>query len=440
MGFLIIELLRRESVATRFRVSGRKIVCEQSERIPAGSGAELPTFLEAAAAARREDDTVILAVDPSLLSCRETALPLTDRRKIREVLPLELKGETACDTDELAFDCVLRGDGTQLAVWARKRDLAAQIDLLAAAGLDPTVATAALCHWQYLLPPGSDGKTILLADTSGAAVYRDGKPLVFRTFWGEDPMAEIVGTVTALELTEGMKVERVCLLGLLAGIVPPAGMEGTWLSLPVSAELDAAFDGDHQSAVIGAGAWALARAVRTGDLVNFRHGELACTSVSRKLRKKLLVSAILAAVVALILISDLGMRYFFVKKDLDSLDRSIGLIYREIFPTRKKAVDEVGEIKSEIRRLSGAGAGIEALAVLKKLAEIKGDEITGFYETEIEGNQVRLKGDARSIQAVTDLKARAGTALTGVEVGEIRTKPDGSVSFSLRATLKEEAR
>ena len=71
MGFLIIELLRRESVSTRFRISGRKIVCEQSERIPAGSGADLPAFLEAAAAARREDDTVILAVDPSLLSCRE---------------------------------------------------------------------------------------------------------------------------------------------------------------------------------------------------------------------------------------------------------------------------------------------------------------------------------------------------------------------------------
>ena len=202
----------------------------------------------------------------------------------------------------------------------------------------------------------------------------------------------------------------------------------------------AAFGGDLQAAVVRAGAWALVRAARKGDLVNFRHGELACTSGSRTFRKKLLVSAILAAVAVLIFCADLGMRYLFVRKDLDSLNKSIGIIYREIFPNRKKAVDEVGEVKSEIKRLSGVGAGIGALAALKKLAEIKGDDITGFYETEIEGNQVRLKGDARSIQAVTDLKNRAGAALTGVEVGEIRTKPDGSATFSLRGTLKEEAR
>jgi general secretion pathway protein L len=440
MGFLIIELLRRESVSTRFRINGRKIVCEQSERIPAGSGADLPAFLKAAADTRREDDTVILAVDPSLLSCREMALPLTDRRKIREVLPLELKGETACDADDLVFDSVLRRDGTQLAVWGRKRDISAQIDLLAAAGLDPQVATASLFHWRHLLPPGADGGTILLADPSGAALYRGGEPLVFRTFWGEDPMVEIDRTVTALELTEGIQVDRIYLLGELAGKELPAGTEDTRISLPVSAELESAFGGDLQAAVVRAGAWAVVRAARRGDLVNFRHGELACTSGSRTVRKKLLVSAVLAAVALLIFCADLGMRYGFVRKDLDSLNKSIGIIYREIFPNRKKAVDEVGEIKSEIKRLSGAGTGIGALAALKKLAEIKGDDITGFYETELEGNQVQLKGDARSIQAVTDLKNRAGAALTGVEVGEIRTKPDGSITFTLRGTLKEEAR
>ena len=440
MGFLVLELLRRESVATRFRVSGRKIVCEKSERIPAGSGADLQAFLEAAAASRGEDDTVILAVDPSLLSCRDVALPLTDRRKIREILPLELKGETACDTDELIFDCVKRADGTQLAVWGRKRDISARIELLAAAGLDPQVVTASLFHWRHLLPPGADNGTVLVADPSGAVVYRGGEPLVFRTFWAEEPEPEIDRTCAALELTEGIVMDRIYLLGALAGMELPAGKEDVWIPLPVSEELETAFDGDLQAAVVRAGAWELVQAARKGDLVNFRHGELACLSGSRTARKKLLVSAILAAVAVLIFGVDLGMRYGFVKKDLDSLNKSIGAIYREIFPNRKKAVDEVGEVKSEIKRLSGAGAGISALAALKQLAEIKGDDITGFYETDIEGNQVQLKGDARSIQAVTDLKNRAGAALTGVEVGEIRTKPDGSATFSLRGTLKEEAR
>jgi general secretion pathway protein L len=440
MGFLVLELLRRESVATRFRVNGRKIVCEQSERIPTGSGADLHAFLEAAAAACGEDDTVILALDPSLLSSREVALPLTDRRKIREILPLELKGETACDTDELIFDSVQRGDGTQLAVWGRKRDISAQIELLTSAGLEPQAVTASLFHWQHLLPPGADGGTVLVVDPSGAAVYRGGEPLLFRTFWGEEPVVEIERTVAALELTEGVIVERTYLIGELAGMTIPADKGSTWLPLPAPTDLESAFGGDLSAAVVRAGAWAVVRAARKGELVNFRHGDLAWVSGSRTVRKKILVSAILAAVALLIIFADLGLRYGFVRNDLDSLNTSIGAIYRDIFPKRKKAVDEVGELKSEIKRLSGAGAGISALATLKMLAELKGDDITGFYETEIDGNQVQLKGDARSIQAVTTLKTRAGAALTGVEVGEIRTKADGSATFTLRGTLKEEAR
>ena len=37
---------------------------------------------------------------------REIELPISDRRKVRDILPLELKGETAVDTDELVFDAL----------------------------------------------------------------------------------------------------------------------------------------------------------------------------------------------------------------------------------------------------------------------------------------------------------------------------------------------
>lgn len=437
MGYLIIELLPGEAVATRFRLSGRTLVCEASRRQAAGEEGGVAALL--ASCGRREDDTVILALDPALFSCRETALPLTDRRKLREVLPLELKGETACDTDELIFDSIVRSDGTQLALWGEKREIAARIGLLAAAGADPEGVTAALFTWHHLLPDTAGG-TYLVADSSGAAVYRDRTPLFFRSFWGGDPAGEIDRTVAALELAGGEPVARVHLLGDLSGMAVPAGREGLWATLPPTAELADAFGGDGAAAAAGAGAWAVARALRKGDLVTFRHGELASTAGTAKVRKKLVVPAILAAVALLIFSIDLGMRYWFVRNDLASLDRSIGAIYREIFPTRKKAVDEVGEVKSEIRRLSGLGSGIGALAALKRLAEIKGNDIAGFYETEIDGNQVRLKGDAATVQAVTDLKNRAATVLSRVEVGEIKTKADGSSTFSLRGTLKEEAR
>jgi general secretion pathway protein L len=439
MGFLIIELLRDESIATRFRVSGRTVICEQSQRLPAGDEAGLPELLRAVTP-RHEDDTVILAVDPALFSCRETTLPLTDRRKLREILPLELKGETACDTDDLIFDSIVRSDGSQLAVWGRKRELTARIERLVTAGVEPQVVTAALFSWHHLLPSDTTGGTLLLADSFGLMLYRGQELFFFRTFWGKEAGTEIQRTITARELTDGVMPEQVYLLGDLAGMEIPSGREDLWQPLPLSTELVNSFGGDRTAALAGAGAWAMVRAFRKGDLVNFRHGDLAGASGSQRVRKKLLVSALLAVVAVLICCADLGMRYWFVKTELDSVNRSIGATYREIFPNRKKAVDEVGEVKSEIRRLSGVGAGISALTALKKLAELKGNDIAGFYETEIDGNQVRLKGDAVTIQAVTDFKNRAGTVLNGVEVGEIRTKPDGSSSFSLRGTLKEEVR
>ena len=95
-------------------------------------------------------------------------------------------------------------------------------------------------------------------------------------------------------------------------------------------------------------------------------------------------------------------------------------------------------MRAEIKRLSGRGAGSNLLASLNKAAELKGEDITGIYEAEFDGGQLRLKGDARSIQAVNDFKARASASFSDAEVAEIKSKPDSSVSFLFRGTLKEE--
>lgn len=87
--------------------------------------------------------------------------------------------------------------------------------------------------------------------------------------------------------------------------------------------------------------------------------------------------------------------------------------------------------------MGGGSADRNLLPALKKIAEIKGDGINGFFETEMEGNQVRLKGDAASFQAVNDFKMRAGSVFATADVGEIKSRPDGSVSFTFRGTLQE---
>src|SRR6185369_6711191 len=108
----------------------------------------------------------------------------------------------------------------------------------------------------------------------------------------------------------------------------------------------------------------------------------------------------------ILVFAEAGVRYFIVQRDLSSLDGSIRAIYKEVFPTRKKPVDEVAELKAEIKRLGATGSeGI--LAILKKLADAKGDDPREIYEVEFDGSQITGKGYDRSAQGVNEFKAKA---------------------------------
>ena len=133
---------------------------------------------------------------------------------------------------------------------------------------------------------------------------------------------------------------------------------------------------------------------------------------------------------------DTSLRYYLVKRDLNSANGSIRKIYRELFPDRKKPVDEVAELRAEIRRLGGAAGGTRALPLLREIALAKGDDVTGIFEAEFEGEQVRLKGEARSFQAVQDLKGRLSAVLDNAEVSDVKSCPDGTVTFACRGTVK----
>jgi general secretion pathway protein L len=135
-----------------------------------------------------------------------------------------------------------------------------------------------------------------------------------------------------------------------------------------------------------------------------------------------------------------GLQYRSARTDIASLNVSISSIYREIFPTRTKAVDELSEIKGEIRKLTGSENSSSALDVLKQLAEAKGTAINGLFEAELDGRTLRVKGDARSAQSVNEFKAALSGLMATVEVGEIKSRPDGTVGFSLFGTLKEGAK
>lgn len=426
MTYLILEWTGTELVASRFLQRRGELIFQGAENRTAATDAELADALRELSPAGT-DCRIALSLPLDRLFLREMELPIRDPRKLREVLPLELRGETALETDELAFAGLPLAGGQILALWGRKRDLAAAIGAAAAAGVEPEVLSASPLHWGALLPAVT-GETVALANDSALAVFRNGEPLFFRALTGEE---EVSRTLALLELGKGITVDHTYRLGIPdhAGAPP----------LPVAGSLADAFGGDEEAARRHGSAWCLAAAVARGDAVDFRAGDLAWTRGREKARRQLRLPLALAALLILLLAADAGIRYTLVQRDLASLDASIGAIYREVFPGRKKGVDEAAEMRAELKRLGAAGGASRVLETLNRLAGAKGDDILGLYEVEVDGSQVRLKGDARSSQAVSDFKNRLATMLSPAEVGQITSKPDGTVTFALRGTVKEEA-
>jgi general secretion pathway protein L len=369
-------------------------------------------------------DRVVLALPPALISLRELDLSVSDRKKCREILPLELKGETAADADEPVYEALpLAGDRTA-AIWAKQSLLAEEIKLLSAYGFDPEAITCSMFNWQGLLPDASEGATAV-TDGESVAVYSGRQPLFFRALpkSGENPLA---ATIAAVELAKDIRVEKIFALG--------SSIPGT-VELPHGSMLADAFPGDFAAAADLAAHYAMARELAFGEPVNLRRGALRFTKTSDNLKKKLRITGTLAAALVLLVMAEAGVRYFILQRDITSLNTSIRAIYKDVFPTRTKAVDEVSELKAEIKRLGATGSeGV--LSVLKKLTESMGDDSREIYEVDFDGMQVTGRGYDRSAGGVNEFKAKASLQFGNFEVSEIKSRPDGSVSFAFRGNLK----
>jgi len=437
MELLIIEYGRSTVGFVRFLKKGGAVFFQGAKHRSLEEDATLSSLVRDLAEGESGEQRVFLSLDAENIFFRELHLPISDRRKQREVLPLQLKGETAIDVEKLIFDSLPLADGKVMAIWAVEADLKAKIASLHEAGLEPQVVGSSLFHWHHLIPEAVGDAAVALSDGFSLAAYFERKPVLFRSLGNGNFLDEITSTLVLLEAGKGIQVERV----LLHGSAASSSGEGqtsqiTFEPLPVFGGLAAAFPSESM-AIENAGAWALAKASLSGEPINFRHGTIAYTAERDRLKKKLVLSAILAAVFLVLLLAETGLRYYFVRSDISSLDESIHQIYREIFPTRAKAIDEVAEVKSEIRNLGGVTASQEILTALDGVAKAKNDDITAVYEAEVDSGQMKLKGDARSFNAANNFKSRLAPLFASSQMDEVKSRPDGSVSFSFRGTLKE---
>jgi general secretion pathway protein L len=434
MDYLILQAEEKRLTVARFGMTRRSTELIGAASIVLDEEQSLAAAVQKITENMAGSPRVVLCLTPALFAQRSVSLPFNDKRKVREVLPAHLQGDIALPVEELALEIMPVGDGQFLALWARKSDIAKSIEQFREAGIEPQIVSSLPFALAELpgLPPDC-----AVCDGSTLAILKGARLTYFRAFNCPITSPMIAATLSALELSGLALPPRLCLIGPdTRGLV-----DGDTLPLPLEAvevppELGHLFKNDaafHQLV----GLYAVAQASYAGTLPDFRQGDLAWTAGDAKLRRKLLLSGILAAAVIMLLFISKGLQYRSTATDISSLNKSIATIYREVFPARAKAVDEISEIKGEIKKLAGIENASGYLDIMKKLAEAKGSTINALYEAELEGRTLRIKGDARSAQAVNEFKAALATLMAASELGEVKSRPDGTVTFSLTGTIKE---
>jgi general secretion pathway protein L len=434
MEYLIIQVAESHVTAARFEISGRSASLLGAAAFKRDDENSLSSIAQRIADGVTGSPRVVLCLPAALFAQRGVELPLTDLRKVREVLPAHLQGEMVLSSDEVVFDVLSSGGGRFLAVWAKKTDINNAVEIFKTSGIEPHIVTSGAFSWGML--PGIPADAIV-SDGNVLVVMLEGRLLSMRVIDSGDKRAQISAVLSALELSGTALPKRMIVFGEQAAMLTEAdntAPEVDLLELPT--ELAALFRTDAAFQQL-AELYAVARNCHTGTSADFRRGELAWTAGDARQRKKLLLTALLAFIAVTLLFVSKGMQYRAARADITSLNKSISSLYREIFPSRTKVVDELAEVRGEIKKLSGIDSSRGVLDVFRLLAEAKGTTINGLYEAELEGRTLQVKGDARSAQAVNDFKSALSPVMMSIEMGEVKSRPDGSVSFSLSGTIKE---
>ncbi len=426
----IIQFSGKGVTFARFRRTGKEILPVTGVRLTFSDHQELGRILAEQLQPVSEELHTILALDPASVCLRELSLPVSDRKKLRAVLPFELSGDTAEDAGELVCDALpLVGDGSLLAGWASVHFVAELVGILKESGMEPEVVTCSSLNWHRLPLPDQQEPFALVEEDSMMVCSREGI-IFFRSLPTSPDMIRL--TLAAVELSKGSAVKNIYRISgdLFHGeekLPLPAVLSGQ----------DAIGDLPPEMLI---SPLATAMSYCAGDIFNLRNGPLVWTGKRSHLFKKFRVPLVLGILLLLILPAEAGLRWYLIDRDLKSINSSIAAIYKQVFPTRKKAVDEIGELKAEIRRLQQGTAGSEVLAFLNMLAINKDEQIHGFSEVDYDGERFRLKGDARNSSAVTLMGQKLSTAGWIIEQPELTSRPDGMTLFVIKGRRGGSAR
>jgi type II secretory pathway component PulL len=146
----------------------------------------------------------------------------------------------------------------------------------------------------------------------------------------------------------------------------------------------------------------------------------------------------------LLALTNLGVKYYLTQSSYGRLDREIKEIFRETVPNAKLVGDPVDELRKRLdeakKKFGVLGTGTSALDVMKAVTEGIPKEVrVSFQEFLLEGDRLKLQGEASSFESVDKMKAELlkAPSIAEVTVQDTRMGVDNKVKFRFDIKLKQ---
>lgn len=378
---------------------------------------------------------VLIGLPGQVLSIRIVSLPFEDRRKIAEILPIELGGLLHMDVEDAVVGALPLGNGKAFGVAIEKRLMREYLALFSGMGLDPVWAGYAGFSIPALIAGmyGKEGAKAFIGP--GYLVVSDNGNIKFCK-----PVTTLEGVKLALTYldAEGMRVDEAYVSGweisIIEGLLPDARCEEL---KPLG----------HGFPPEGAGVMALSIVLKRGGLdetVNFRTGEFEYTKEKLEMRRSLRYTLLIIGIIFVLLGADIYLRHLKNYAELQSYRETLRSSYLQLFPDDKTVTDEVyamqtriKALKDELKLMGGGGRTLDILAALAVAGE--GGRRVSFTEVFIGEGRVTAKGEAGSFEGAEYLKDfyRKNPMFADVTVSDVKAAPEGGAAFSLSITLAE---
>jgi type II secretion system protein L len=386
---------------------------------------------------------IVSSIPGRHFSQRIVHFPFVDRKRIEKALPFEIEDSLPFSLDDMVIDHIpldkeekssgKKKETSVLGVLLPKTVLRQHLDLLASAGIDPQVIVPSYIGLFFISKMVPVEGNAVLIDGSDLCTKSGNFITACRSF--SDSGTTLTGInhmLKALEIESGERVEKAYLLSpnerLSAELT-----DGGIVVVPVTPE----FKGQKAADPVSLG-------LALSDQINFRKGEFSYRQADAGIRKRTRTLVVAGALVALLAAANIGVKFYLVESNYGKLDRQIRELYLQTFPGTKSVVDPVRQLRTSLdeakKKYGVLGSGTSALDVMKAVTDGIPKEVrVSFQEFNLEGDRLKLQGEAASFESVDKMKAELQkiSQFSDVAVLDTRMGVDNKVKFRFEIKLKQ---